>query len=409
MKRLPLSLIITILIAICLRVVVAIVLGDQIEILPGIHDQISYHTLALSLSEGKGFQFPQAWYPFTAAQTPTAHWSFVYPLYLATLYELFGIHPLIPRLLQATIAGITYPFFLYQLGRTLFNERVASYSALAITLYPYFLYHNAALMTETFFITIILFLFFILYQTKTAPHKHHFWIFGVSAGIGILLRQTLLFFIPFTLLWLVVSTRGRDWQRWLVGTPLIIAICILPFTIRNYLHYHSFLLLNSNSGYALYSSNHPQHGTTWSADYTAPIPPELNGLNEAELDRALTKEAWGFITSQPWRILQLSISRLPHHIRFWPTAESNLLNEAVRFGSFGVGLPFMVWGIWLTRHRWRELIPFYALGIVMNGLHLLSWPGPRYRFPVDALWLLFAGVAVAQIASYFGRKQNELG
>ena len=58
------------------------------------YDQISYDLLAKSLLAGKGYSFETDYYPgFTPANTPTAHWSFLYPLYLAGVYALAGFHP----------------------------------------------------------------------------------------------------------------------------------------------------------------------------------------------------------------------------------------------------------------------------------------------------------------------------
>jgi len=53
--RIRLILAVILIASVGLRVASAIVLGDKIEILPGIFDQISYHTLANRLLSGNGF------------------------------------------------------------------------------------------------------------------------------------------------------------------------------------------------------------------------------------------------------------------------------------------------------------------------------------------------------------------
>ena len=80
-KRNPLQLIIAV--AILVRVAAALYLGEIVEALPGTHDQISYDALAQNVAAGKGFVFDEYWYPFTPPDTPTAHWSFLYTIYLA--------------------------------------------------------------------------------------------------------------------------------------------------------------------------------------------------------------------------------------------------------------------------------------------------------------------------------------
>ena len=72
--------------AVLIRIPIALYMGDQVTVLPGIQDQVSYDALARSLLDGRGYSFTEKWYPFTPANTPTAHWSFIYPLYLAGIY-----------------------------------------------------------------------------------------------------------------------------------------------------------------------------------------------------------------------------------------------------------------------------------------------------------------------------------
>ena len=85
-------------------------------------DQRSYHALGARLVAGHGFSFADNWYPFTPAETPTAHWSFLYSLFVAGVYALSGAHPLAVRLVQAVLGGLLLPWMVYRLARTLFSD-----------------------------------------------------------------------------------------------------------------------------------------------------------------------------------------------------------------------------------------------------------------------------------------------
>src|SRR5260221_4405062 len=91
-------------IAVAARLVAVFILGNAIQGLPGIFDEISYHTLATRILAGHGFTFDRVWWPITAAGTPTAHWSYLYTLWLAAVYAIFGAQPIVARLLQAVLA-----------------------------------------------------------------------------------------------------------------------------------------------------------------------------------------------------------------------------------------------------------------------------------------------------------------
>jgi hypothetical protein len=196
----------------------------------------------------------------------------------------------------------------------------------------------------------------------------------------------------------------------IVALTLMFA-AIAPFTLRNYLVYGQFLLLNSNAGYAMYSAQHPMHGTTFQEFASAPMPDDLQGLNEAQKDRILMQRGIGFVLADPGRFVLLSLSRVPDYFEFWPTSDTTFINNLGRVGSWGLLLPFILYGLWLAL---RAAGPRSILGwinfsitplafivlfmIVYSLLHILTWAMPRYRLPVDATMVPFAALAVYDLA-----------
>ena len=77
-----------------------------------------------------------------------------------------------------------------------------------------------------------------------------------------------------------------------------------------------------------------------------------------------------------------------------------------------VGLiPFyllMLYGLWLsafgsqTRGFRRGVTLLWLFIFVYSGIHLLSWSLIRYRLPVDAVLVIFAGLAVADLGERLG-------
>jgi len=420
-------------VSVLLRLGAALYLGNAVAPLPGISDQQSYHNLALRVLGGYGFSFGENWWPVTQAGEPTAHWSFLYTLFVTAVYAVFGNSPLIARIIQAVVVGILMPLLVYRITRRLFSPKAiyrANYSELqngewialiaagATAVYIYFIYYAAALMTESFYIVAILWVFDL--ATKMAQKQENSlldWVMmGVALGTVVLFRQLFLLFIPFLLLWLWWAVRPRLWQ---VALPLIVVILmILPWTARNYLAFDQFVLLNTNSGYAFYWGNHPIYGTKF-----IPILPEEMGtyldllprdllkqrLSEAGLDTALLKRALVGIAADPVRYVQLSISRIPPYFNFWPSADSGLLSNLTRVGSFGLFLPFMLAGLIRTLKykyvSWRVWLasPFalvYLFILVYTGIHVLTWTLVRYRLPIDAFLLMFAALAIFKLVEW---------
>jgi hypothetical protein len=514
--------------AVFLRVVVAFTLGDTVP--PG-KDETSYFTLGVRVATGHGFSFDRPWYPFTPAETPTAHWSFLYALVVAAVYSVAGLHPLAVRLVSAVVSGLLLPWLTYRLAvrvtggrgqeadrRSLTPDSCGLTPVLAAFLsavYLYFVLYGAMVQTEAFYICAVLWsleraLALTPPQppdsggssgraapqppTTGEPGSPHGWgvrgaTLGLSLGIATLLRQSILPWVVVLFAWLLwqavrgsvgptgvlradrpprlasplpsqgepvlsVSKEGRgvgdnssnscnSWRSgvlredrpqqvalpheianssnscnsWQISVAslfiagLVLLACIAPFTIRNTIVYGNFLLLNSNAGYAMYSAQHPMHGINFQEFAAAPLPQDLanKGLNEAQWDKELMRRGIGFVLAEPGRYALLSLSRIPDYFEFWPTADTTLLNNIGRVGSFGLFLPFMLYGLFLSVRRSplrHSLIrpfadsPFallYLFIVFYSLLHILTWAMPRYRLPVDAVLLIFAAAGVTDL------------
>ena len=410
--------------SVLLRVAVAFYLGDVVDAPPLLTDQRSYHTLGARLIAGHGFSFDRGWYPFTPADTPTAHWSFLYSLFVAAVYGLFGVHPLAVRLTQAIIGGILLPYMIYCLARRVFVAEADPFTsapsmphilplvaALLAAVYAYLVLYAATLMTETFYITALLWVLERTLALAECPTKRGGLWLGLGLGIATLLRQSILPWVAVMLVWLMWVGLRRGSLRRTIGSlsisTLLLIVMIMPFTIRNYFAYGRFLLLNSNAGYAMYSAQHPMHGTNFQEFAAAPVPEELMGLNEAQLDQELMRRGIGFVLAEPGRYLLLSLSRVRAYLEFWPSPDTSLLHNLGRSGSFGLAWPLMAYGLWLTLRRaksssWRawSVSPVALIVLFMSFysvLHILTWAMPRYRLPVDAVALPFAALAAVDL------------
>ena len=419
MKREQYWLVIIIVVAVLLRVAAAFYLGDQVKVLPGTYDQLSYDMLAQRLLNGQGFTVASTWWPNTPAGEPTAHWSYLYTLYLGTVYRLVGYHPLVARLIQAILAGVLMPWLVYRLGRHNFNDKVGLAGAGLCAIYIYFVYYAAALMTETFYIIGILWTLDLAVRlgqpTNQIPNpnlkRQWLWL-GLALGLTVLLRQVFLLFIPVLfgwLLWRSYRYQARAVLQMigtLLGASIILLLLIAPWTIRNYRAFDTFVLLNTNAGFAFFWGNHPIHGynfisilPTDGPSYQELIPAELQGLNEAALDRALLKRGLAFIQADPGRYLILSASRLEDYFKFWPSARSSFISNLARVLSFALLLPFMLYGFIYYLHRAlsSEALILYLFIFTYTAIHLLSWTLIRYRLPIDAVLLIFAGAALVKL------------
>jgi 4-amino-4-deoxy-L-arabinose transferase-like glycosyltransferase len=386
--------------------------------------------------DGFGFTFPSDHWPATRAGEPTAHWSYLYTLYLSLVYGIRGANPLAARLIQAVIAGLLQPWLTWRLARRVFGRRVAFIAAMISALYVYFVYYGGALMTETFFILAVLWVLDLstkIIEAGGAVSPREWMLLGLAVGAAVLLRQVFLLFAPFLLGWLIWHARQQGpevryrFQRSVTGVLLVaatLACLVLPWTVRNYLAFGRFALLNSSAGFAFFWANHPIHQAEFipillgtGPSYGELIPRSIGELNEVALDQELLHRGFHFVQKDPIRYLQLSASRAKEYFKFWPSSESSRLSNFARVGSFGVLLPFALVGLAVGVFSARAGAEppdrsekpnrptvglLYLFIVVFTLIHLLSWSLVRYRLPVDAILVIFASSGVLYLATKLG-------
>lgn len=418
-QLMPPLLIFVIFLSLIARSVTALTLGNTVEALPGTADQLSYHALALRVLGGDGLSFETAWWPATAAGEQTAAWSFPYTYFLAGVYAIFGPNPLAARLIQSIAVGILQPLLAYAIGRRIFGKTAGLTAAGITAVYAYFVYYSATLMTEPFYITgILLSLFLAIRLVDRAEQGKDLTrlalALGLALGTTVLLRQVFLLFVPILLAWIWWAIR-RHLGWYAVLPAVVVALMVLPFTLYNSSRFDSFVLLNTNAGFAFFWANHPVYGTQFEpilpdemGSYQDLIPDELRGLDEAALDGELLKRGMGFVVDDPIRYFQLSLSRIPVYFMFWPSVQSSSISNVARALSFGLYMPFMIYGLikaWIDRGKitLRGSVGLLTLFItVYSAIHLLSWSLIRYRLPVDAVLVIFAGLGLVALARRIG-------
>jgi hypothetical protein len=341
------------LLSVLLRVIVALFLGNAIEeTRGGTFDQISYDALAQRVAAGHGFSFGTAWWPGVQADQPTAFWSYLYTLYLALVYALFGHAPLVARLIQATLVGAAMPWLTWRIGRRIFGPRPALIAAGISAVYFYFILYAASLMSEALYIVAVLWTVDAAMRLAAAlgdagASAGRRWRLGLELGLAmgvtLLLRQAIGPFLAVLALWFLWLAWRRGWLRRALGplaaAAVLMALLLLPFVVRNYRAFGVVGMPNTNVGVSFFWANHPIYGTQFEAvlspehgvSYQELIPPELRGLNDALLDRALLDRGVQIVLDDPGRYLLLSLSRIPIYFQFWPTPQiSALLSNAAR-------------------------------------------------------------------------------
>ncbi len=402
-------LVLILLIAFVIRMAVAIYLGDMVSGLSGAHDEISYSMLGERFATGHGMTFPEAWYPWIEADAPQSYYSFTISFFFAGIYKLFGYHPLAARVITG-IMSTCIVWLIFLIGKQLFGSAVGLLASAVAALYAYLIFYGVTLVTETPFTLTLLIALYLAIRMRTGEVSG-FWAWftlGVVLAVTVLLRMAIIFFIPILLLWLYYTVR-KTTSPWMLAVPLgLIILAVLPLTIRNYLLWHQFLLLEAQFGHVLWNGNHPGHMGNFHPFAVFPIPNEVLALhNDVLITNALLRMAIQNILAAPWNFVLLTVTRLREFFVFWPTEDSTLQANLLRVFSFGLIVPFALYGLIANLRRFGELAPIYLFFVIHTGIYAVTWTMVRYRVPLDPFFILFAAYTLHRIYE-MGRRQRSV-
>ncbi len=402
------SLCVVLLMALVVRLCAALVLGNTVSGLSGAHDEISYSMLGHRIATGHGMTFPEGWYPWIQPEAPQSYYSATFTLGLGAVYWVFGYYPLIARLLMALMSTAVV-LMLYVVTKDFFGQRVALVTATIATFYAYLVFYGVTLVTETPFTLAILLAIHLVHRMRGATSFRVALGLGACLALAVLLRMAVVFFVPVLLAWLAMNLKGRE--RWYsTAVPILcIIMAVLPFTVRNYRLWGQFLLLESQFGHVFWNGNHPGHLGQFS-NAVFPIPADVLALrNDALMTNRLLVLGVQNVLADPVHFANLTLDRARIFFSFLPTSDTGRLENLGRLLSFGVVFPAALAGMWLTRQRWRSLLPVYLFILLHTSIYLLTWSMVRYRVPLDGFFIAFSAVTLLTVLDKLNARPRSVG
>jgi hypothetical protein len=359
--------------------------------------------VASSLAAGHGFSNP-----FNCVTGPTAHLAPVYPVLLSILFRFFppgGSRQLAIYLFSATEAAFVYsllPWLAVRFGLT----RATGVTAGVIgALVPLFFWAEVTSEWEAPLTAILLIVSLGLFAglfTRPAAKPA----LATGAAWGALLVTAPTFLITFASLFGFWLWRSRsELHRWKPALTLlaVVAACLTPWTVRNYLVFHEFILIRGNAGLQLHMSFNPLARATYDegavsgafVDHpytTARVCAEFAQFGEVAMNRKYEKEAIAWILANRGRAASLVIS---HFGAFWLTPVPSRAKTAAAelLTLFGLA------GLWICTRR--RLLAGPVAGIVLLTYPLayyVNFFDPRYRYPLHPLILILAAVSGLAVA-----------
>lgn len=310
------------------------------------------------------------------------------------------------QIVQALLGAWTC-VLVYRLARRLHSRRAGLVAAFLTCFFPHYLFYTSHWMTENLFIPAFYASLLFFLRLAERPRSLAHYGAGALAGAAILIRPPGLALAPAALFaaWKAAgSAKGRLRAAALIAAGA--ATLILPYSIHMRVASGHTWSIAPYGAYLLAIGNAPGSTGTTRAIST----PEGDYWEKLDAHR---ENVAGFVTSDPWGALYVAM-RLKWAAFWsfdspWPVAA---LNPMGMWGGFF--FPYASWrvvfimglvGMLLARKRGARGTVFLVLACYV-GFYMILYGKPRYRMPIEGVFLSFAGVAAAGVAEGFARTRR---
>lgn len=362
--------------------------------------------VARSLLAGSGFGSPFLSHQPSAIMTP------VYPLILAGIFAIFGVHTkaaIIAALglnsLFSALAAI--PIFL--VARNSFGNTTARLAGWGWAFFPYGVYFAAEWAWSTHLLLLCLcWLLYLSQRLETSTSRRCWAGFGLLAGFAALTEPVV---IPVFLILLCLALH-RLWQARLgFVTPGVIALLcfgglMAPWAIRNTLVLHRFVPVRSGMGLELFLGNngydlHWRSGALQPNHNSAELE-EYNRVGEMAFMDHKMAQGKTYIFSHPrwygWMCVRRAIYMWTGYWSFDPAylkqEEMDPFNIPVATVITLLGIA----GLFYARRAHRgEALRYGLILLVYPMVYYLVHPETYYLRPIDPILLILGCYALVQI------------
>lgn len=394
----------TLVVAAALRIVPMLVWLDK----PCVRDECTYMDLAERLLAGEGMVGTHGWL-----------WAPAYPALMALHQYVFGYAGAIE--VTQLFAALFSLVALFHLTQTHVGTRAAHIAAWLYALNPTYIFYTTSLWSETLYSALLIGGMVALGWAREGRPRRAI-LPGVLVGLCVLFRGVATYMLPIFMLALLWQ-RWRDRQAWRSGLALFLAAAatVAPYSAYATHKFGEFVIADRTMGQMMYlgNNNFPPitfdygNGALSKRAYARAIrggrdtcAKSGNPIQKDDCEAA-AGVAWirehpdVFLARVPMRVSQLlnPHSFLTRHLRWgrW-RGLPGWVDEILIVTVVGFSFTTLVGGTagWVARGRdWYAattgLIVLYHVAAiaVLAGL-------TRYRLPLEPLWLVYAGAALAE-------------
>ncbi len=396
---------------------------QQREIPSQVLSQVPFQTetghIAFSIATRKGFSSP-----FQRDTGPTAWIAPVYPYLLAGIFKIFGVYTV--RSFFAAVllnilfsAGACVPIFYA-------GKRIAGRGAARAAAWLWALFPNSIIIPfewvwdtclSAFLVAVLL---LATLKLAEARRLRDWFFYGLLWGFALLTNPAVALLLPVFVLWAAHRIRNQDLKSdWLTRPALatgVALLCCVPWTVRNYIAFHSLIPIRSNFAFELYVGNNEnydeQHRFRPGAITQDREILRYFRLGESAFMEEEKRKALAFIAAHPRIELWLVMQRM---VDFWMGTATPLATfrqaelpwlRLVLLCNFAAPLGALAGAVVLLVRRNRYAVPVISVPVVFPLLYYVTHTSLRYRHSIDPVVLLLVAIGLNGLWQLFHRKRE---
>lgn len=391
--------------------------------------------------------------PFYVDRIPTPP---LYILFAGFVQQFMGRHEtvVVMRLLQC-LASIATVYLASRLSLLITGDsRAAATVALLVAFHPAFVTEPARIATETLYIFFLAAGFWIYteYGVLAFPRQHSgkvspsraMLLTAAAFALATLTRAVAMLFPAVLVLHLLLLGRRRQltvWRRLALLLVMVYAATVATWTIYNFVLWDRLVIVSDQLLPALWRGAETQDGSPAQNDALLLEGIEVTVDDDCEVDckyqhppelyvgriaAILDADIAGFFLR---RLNELTYSLVqPHGAASFGQASireaaADMLSHEVSVERLlalarrdGFALKAATWafhlgamlagiaGMWLARERLALTFPLIGFILYTIVAHLFLLALPRYMFPLDLIWLIFAGICLVSLYDRLRRR-----
>jgi len=370
-------------------------------------DAYDYDTIAKNLVTAKGYSL-YAEKGLTSLRTP------LYPLFLASIYLIFGHNYTAVRVIQSIMSALLC-IIIYYIGRKIFDKKVGLLSSIILVFYqpyisyvfyggPGFLYsENLFVFLYALFVLFLVTNFFVGLSMKGAV------IVGIFMGLLALTRPFDALFPLFFIFLLAYRYPFKTIMKLILTILIVYLLTLSPWIFRNYLVHKELIPFSTMGGEALISTYNPYVRGSGLGNlgqlFTKEELKQIENMPELKQDRFYRDLAIKYMFKNYKRIMFLLPKKL---LCLWDLFQTHYDNGMKRLYNIWYSIIFMfsLFGIIKTIRSGLNIntLLLLLLFAYISFIVLIFGGDPRFRYPMEPYLIIFASFGIFAIWNKFRNK-----